>query len=107
VAVQVKGTTFGAATDLDGRFSVNVPAEYDVLLFSYVGYRPQEITIGNQTSFEVLLVQDILGLDDLVVVGYGTQQRREITGAIASVPMEQIREIPSSSFENAILGRLA
>lgn len=107
VSVQVKGTTFGAATDLDGRFSVNVPAEYDVLLFSYVGYRPQEVTLGNQTSLEIQLIQDFLGLDDLVVVGYGTQQRREITGSIASVPMDQIREIPSSSFENAILGRLA
>lgn len=108
VAVQVLGTTIGAATDIDGNFRIaNIPADRNTLLVSYVGYRAQQINIDGRTEITIELVQDILGLDDLVVVGYGTQQRREITGSIASVPMEQIREIPSASFENAILGRLA
>lgn len=108
VAVQVQGTTIGAATGLDGEFRItNIPANNNVLLVSYVGYRAQQVNIDGRSEIIIELVQDILGLDDLVVVGYGTQQRREITGSIASVPMEQIREVPSASFENAILGRLA
>lgn len=107
VSILVRGTTVGAATDLDGNFRLNVPATGQVLVVSYLGYRTQEVVIGDRATINIILVQDVLGLDDLVVVGYGTQQRREITGSIASVAMEQIREIPSASFEGAILGRLA
>lgn len=107
VSILVRGTTVGATTNLDGFYSVNVPASGTVFVVSYLGYRSQEIEIADRTTINIELQPDVLGLDDLVVVGYGVQQRREITGSIASVPMDQIREIPSTSFENAILGRLA
>lgn len=107
VSILVRGTTVGAASGIDGSYRITLPANGQVLVVSYVGYRTQEVVIGDRTTINIELVQDVLGLDDLVVVGYGTQQRREITGSIASVSMEQIREIPSESFEGAILGRLA
>ncbi|MCC5925567.1 MAG: TonB-dependent receptor [Bacteroidetes bacterium] len=107
VTIQVRGTTIGATTNLEGFYSLNLPEGAEVLVVSYVGFRTETITIGGRNVINIRLQPDVLGLEDLIVVGYGVQQRREVTGSIASVPMEQIREIPSASFENAILGRVA
>ena len=107
VTIQVRGTTIGTTTNFEGFYSLMLPESAEVLVISYVGFRTETIVIGGRNVINVRLQPDVLGLEDLIVVGYGVQQRREVTGSIASVPMEQIREIPAASFENAILGRVA
>lgn len=107
VNVVVQGTTIGTSTDFDGRFELVVPDDAQILVFSYVGYVTQEVEIGSQTTFEIALQPDFVALEDLVVVGYGTQQRAEITGSVSSINTEEIEAVPVSSFENALQGRLA
>lgn len=107
VNVFVKGTTMGTSTDVDGRFELNVPDQGGVLVFSFVGYVTQEVQIGTRNEFNISLEPDLVSLEDLVVVGYGTQQRTEVTGSVSSIRVEEIQNVPVSSFENALQGRLA
>ncbi|MEX0823131.1 MAG: TonB-dependent receptor plug domain-containing protein, partial [Balneolaceae bacterium] len=107
VTVFVPGTNTGTTTDAQGRFSLTVPSDADVLAFSYVGYVRQEVDLDGQTEFNIELASDVAMLDDVVVVGYGTQQREEVTGSVVSIRAEMIENNPSSSFENALQGRLA
>jgi TonB-linked SusC/RagA family outer membrane protein len=107
VNVFVKGTSIGTSTDLDGAFELKVPDDAEILVFQFVGYKPKEIPIGDQTYFEVNLEFDVVAFEDVVVVGYGTQQRTEVSGAVASVRTEEIQNVPTSSFENALQGRMA
>lgn len=107
VTVFVVGTNTGTTTDADGRFSLTVPDDAETLAFSYVGYIRQEIPIGDRTEFNIQLASDVAMLDDVVVVGYGTQQRTEVTGSVVSIRAETIQNSPVSSFENALQGRLA
>ncbi len=105
--VLVKGTTVGTATDLDGRYSINVPAGSDVLVFSFVGLTTQEVTIGNQSTIDVTLEPDVQSLSEFVITSYGDQSKREITGAIASVKGEVFENLPVQSFDRAMQGRIA
>jgi TonB-dependent starch-binding outer membrane protein SusC len=89
VTVLIKGTTRGTTTDLDGKFRLNVQPSDQVLVVSFVGFNTQEITIGNQSSFSIELSEDIKSLQEAVVIGYGTQDRKEITSSVASVSAEQ------------------
>ncbi|WP_288369463.1 TonB-dependent receptor [uncultured Algoriphagus sp.] len=105
--VLVKGTTIGTATDLDGNFSISVPAGSNVLVFSFVGLRQQEVTIGNQTTINVVMDPDVQALSEFVITSYGDQSKREITGAIASVKGEVFENLPVQSFDRAMQGRIA
>jgi len=105
--VVVLGTTIGTSTDSEGKYSLTVPDDAEILQFSYLGYVTVEVPVNGRSVIDVSLEQDLLFLDDLVVVGYGTQQRQEVTGAITSVRSEEIQNIPVSSFENALQGRMA
>lgn len=107
VTVFVIGTQTGTTTDAEGRFSLTVPDGGEVLGFTYVGYEGQEVPIGDETEFFIELTSDISMMDDIVVVGYGTQQREEVTGSVASIGGEMIENNPATSFENALQGRLA
>ena len=107
VTVVVGGTNVGTTTDTEGNFSLNVPDDGETLVFSYVGYVSQEVSIDGQTEINVALVPDVAMLDDVVVVGYGTQQRREVTGSVSSIRGEQVRGTASPSFENAMQGQVA
>jgi TonB-linked SusC/RagA family outer membrane protein len=107
VTVFVVGTSTGTTTDTDGRFSLTVPDGSERLAFSYVGYVRQELSIGDQTEFNIRLVSDVALLDDVVVVGYGVQRRTEVTGSVVSIRAETIQNTPTPSFENALQGRLA
>jgi len=107
VTVFVVGTQTGTNTDSDGRFTLTIPDDSETLAFSFIGYVRQEITIGDQTEFDIQLATDIALLDDVVVVGYGVQRRTEVTGAVSSIRAEAIQGTPVSSFENALQGRLA
>lgn len=105
--VLVKGTTIGTATDLDGKFSISVPAGSNVLVFTFVGLSTQEVTIGNQTNISVALEPDVQALSEFVITSYGDQSKREITGAISSVKGEVFQDLPVQSFDRAMQGRIA
>jgi TonB-linked SusC/RagA family outer membrane protein len=107
VNVLVKGTSQGVVTDLNGDYTISVPSEESTLVFSFVGFLEKEVVVGSQTTINVVLESDVKALEEVVVVGYGTQQRAEITGAVSSINAETIKEIPVVSFENAIQGRVA
>jgi len=85
VNVLEKGTINGAISDVDGKFSINVASGNSVLVFSFVGYTSQEITVGSQTTVNVALAESAVGLDEIVVVGYGTQLKRSISGSVTNV----------------------
>ncbi|MDR2921035.1 MAG: TonB-dependent receptor [Tannerella sp.] len=100
-----KGTTNGIITDLDGNFTLSV-AENAILQISYIGYINQEIPISNQTSLSILLREDLLNLDEVVVVGYGTVKKRDLTGSVASVDASKISSVPSANASEALQGRV-
>lgn len=104
-SVLVKGTTIGTTTDVKGEFSVKVPASATTLVFSSVGMMAQEVVIGNRSQLSIVLKDDTKALDEVVVVGYGTQQRKDITGAISSVTAEQIEKVPVTTINQALQGR--
>lgn len=106
VSVLVKGTSVGTTTDINGKYAINAN-EGDVLQFRYVGYQLQEITVGAQTVIDVVLQPSVSQLNEVVVVGYGTQARRDVTGSISRVTSEQIRQFPVTSADQALQGRTA
>jgi len=106
-SVIVKGTTIGTATDLDGNFSLNVPQENNILVISFVGSMTQEVNVGNRSQINVVLQPDTRSLEEVIVTGYGTQPKREVTGAVSSVKGETIRNLPMQSFDRALQGRAA
>src|SRR5690606_4636210 len=104
--ILVEGTTIGTATDMDGNFSLDVP-DGAVLLVSFIGYSSLRIEVGNQSNLKISLMEDASALDEVVVVGYGTVERREMTGSIASIGRQEILSEPVYSFENLLQGRAA
>src|SRR5690606_11262184 len=88
-SVLVKGTTIGTAADLDGMYTLNVP-EKSTLVFSFIGYESQEVAVGNQTNINVSLVPAVSDLQEVVVVGYGTQRRSDLTGSVSSVKSKEL-----------------
>jgi TonB-dependent starch-binding outer membrane protein SusC len=107
VSVVVKGTTIGTATDVNGGYRLSVPANATTLVFSYVGYLPKEVSIGNSSIIDAALDADTKMLTEVVVTGYSTENKREITGAISSVKGDVIENLPMQSFDRAIQGRAA
>ncbi len=108
VNVVVEGTTTGTVTDLDGNFSLGVERTANVSLsFSFIGYLPEVIPISDQTEVSISLVPDLLNLDEVVVVGYGTQKKADLTGAISSVVADDIMNQPASNAIQAIQGKIS
>ena len=107
VSVVVKGTTTGTNTDGEGNFKVNVKDDAAVLVFSAVGFEKQEITVGNRSTINISLATDQKSLNEVVVVGYGTQRKSQMTGAISSVSAKEIQEMPITSLGQAMQGRVA
>ena len=103
--VSVKGTTIGTITDFDGKFALDVP-EGGILVVSFIGYIPQEIPLKGQNEFNVLLKEDTEVLDEVVVVGYGKAKRITLTGAVSGIQAREIRNVPTSSVQNALTGKL-
>ncbi len=106
VSVQVKGTTTGTITDFDGKFSLAVPANA-TLSVSYIGYQTQEIKVGNQRNVKIQLKPDNKLLDEVVVIGYGTVKKRDLTGAVSSVKSEELTMTPVANPIEAMQGRVA
>lgn len=108
VSVLVKGTTTGTTTDADGRFSVNVPdTQNSVLTFSFIGFKVQEIPVNSRTSINVNMEEDVTTFNEVVVIGYGTQKRSDLTGAVGSVNEEKLKERPATSLNQAMAGKIA
>ena len=107
VNVIVKGTSVGTVTDINGTFSLEVPEDKNVLVFSSVGFLTQEVEIGVQSNIEVVMQDDIGQLKEIVVVGYGTQERAKVTGAIASISSADIDNLPVISADQALQGKAA
>jgi TonB-linked SusC/RagA family outer membrane protein len=107
VSVVVKGTTTGTNTDGDGNFKVTVQNDVAVLVFSAVGFEKQEITVGNRSTINISLATDQKSLNEVIVVGYGTQKKSQMTGAISQVTAKQITEMPLTNLGQALQGRAA
>ncbi len=105
VTVQVKGTNIGTTTDLDGRYTIST--EGGILIFSYIGFDKQEIKITNQTTINVKLTEDVKQLSEVVVVGYGTQKKKDITTSVAVVGEDAIKDRPLVSAVEALQGKAA
>lgn len=106
VNVIVKGTAIGAVTNADGRYAINAPDENSVLVFSFIGYTPVELPVGNRTVLDVSLAPGSQTLQQVVVIGYGTQQRADVTGSVAQVKGRDFRDFPITSFEQGLAGQL-
>ena len=107
VTVLVKGTSDGASTNSDGGFTLTVPSGDAILVFSSVGYISQERPVGTDSNITITLATDVKQLTEVVVTGYGTQERRDVTGSIASVQGEAIANLASPSFVQQLAGRSA
>lgn len=106
VSVSVKGTTRGTITDIDGNFNIHT-SKGETLLFSFVGYKTQEITVSSNSPLKITLTDSSIGLDEVVVVGYGTQSRRTITSAITKVGGEALQNIPINTIGEGLKGKIA
>jgi TonB-dependent starch-binding outer membrane protein SusC len=106
VNILIKGSLQGTSTDVDGNFAIDVSSEESRLLFSYVGFQSQEFIVGKNTVINVVLKEDDKTLEEVVVVGYGTVKRKDLTGSVASVSGATLKDIPVTSAAQAIVGRM-
>ncbi|WPO33354.1 TonB-dependent receptor [Flammeovirgaceae bacterium SG7u.111] len=105
VSILIKGTSTGVVTDINGGFSIKVEPT-DVLVFSYVGFVTQEVTVGNQSNIEVALVSDVQSLEEVVVIGYTTRKKGEVTGSVSTVGEEVIGNTPNRDLQKSMAGRV-
>lgn len=106
VNIVIKGTTMGTVTDADGNFRINVPEEA-ILVFSFIGYLQEEVTVTSQSEVNVTLIPSLETLSDVVVIGYGTVKKSDLTGSVSSVKAEELKAVPTTSFDQALQGRAA
>ncbi|MEQ9441779.1 MAG: TonB-dependent receptor [Cyclobacteriaceae bacterium] len=107
VNVLVKGSSLGTVTDVQGSYNINVPNEDDVLVFSSIGYTTQEVPVNGRTTIDLSLEEDVKSLEEIVVIGYGAVEKRDLTGAVSSVSEEEIKSLPVTRVDQALQGRAA
>ena len=107
VSVVVKGSTKGSTTDEQGNFQILVPSTQSTLVFSFVGYQSKEVLVGNNTTLSVSLTAGDQTLNEVVVVGYGSQLKKEVTGAVQTVSAQEIKDLPVSQIGQKLQGKLA
>lgn len=107
VNVVVTGTTIGTTTDLDGKYRIDVPQGSKSLTFSFVGMKTQEVPLGVSTEINLTMVEEEVGLEEVVVVGYGTQRRKDLTGSVSSLNAEKLLDKPAFNLAEAISGKVA
>ena len=107
VSVSVKGTTIGIITDVDGVYSIHVPDEDAVLVFSFIGYATSEYTVGSQKEINVSMSEDTHLIEEVVVIGYGTSRKKDVTGSVASVKADELNSVASSSVSQMLQGKVA
>lgn len=107
VTVLEKGTNNGTVTDIDGKYTITVSSPEALLVFSFVGYEAQEILVGNQTTIDLTLAEAIGALDEVLVIGYGTQKERDLTSSISTLKTEDIVKTPAPNAMQSLQGRVA
>lgn len=107
VSVVVKGTTNGTTTDLEGKYTLGNVKPTDILQFSFIGYKTQEIKVGNQKTINVTMAEDAQALEEVVIVGYQEVRKKDLTGSVSKVNMEDLLKTPSASFDQTLGGRIA
>ncbi|MCX6222891.1 MAG: TonB-dependent receptor [Bacteroidia bacterium] len=107
VTVVVKGTTIGTITDIEGQFRLSVPIDAKTIVFSFIGMKTQEIPLAGKTTFSLVLEEEIVGMEEVVVVGYGIQKKESVVGAISQVNNAPLMKSGSSNITNAIAGKLS
>ena len=107
VTIIEKGTTNGGITDLDGNFNIKVASDQSILVFNFVGFKKQEIKVAGQRNMKVLLEAEMIGLDEVVAIGYSNSKRKELTGAISSVDMKELKKAPVANISEALSGRIS
>jgi TonB-dependent starch-binding outer membrane protein SusC len=105
VSILVKGTSTGTSTDNDGRYSLSAP-ENAILVVSFIGYATQEIPVGSRSSIDITLQPDVTALQEVVVTGYTTENRREVTGAVSTIKPRELVAVPSGNIEQQLQGRV-
>ncbi|WP_236262936.1 SusC/RagA family TonB-linked outer membrane protein [Aggregatimonas sangjinii] len=107
VNVLVKGTTTGSVTDFDGNYSIVAPDANSTLVFSYIGFTTQEVPVNGRNTIDVVMSEDATALDEVVLVGYGTQIKREVTGSVQTVDLTELADIPVTQVAQKLQGQLA
>ncbi len=105
VNVTVQGTTIGAITDLNGAYTIKVPGPASVLVFSSIGYTTQQVAVGTQITIDMVLESDVKALSEVVVTGYTSQRRRDLTGSVGVVEPAKLTAIPTGNVSNSLQGR--
>lgn len=106
VTVVVKGTSQGTVTDIDGVYKLNAPGDA-TLVFSFVGFTPQEVAVNGQSTVDATLETDVIGLEEVVAIGYGTAKKRDITGSVGSVSADKLNASPITSLDAGLQGKIA
>ena len=106
VNVLKKGTTTGTSTDANGTYSLEAEST-DILVVSFIGYQSQELTVGNRSTINIQMEEDVSTLEEVVVVGYGTQKKSDLTGAVASISGDKMRSMVTANVNQALQGRIA
>ena len=107
VSIVEKNTKNGVQSDVNGNFKLTVANEASVLVITYLGYEPQEVPVSGRATFKIILKESSVALDNVVVVGYGTQRRKDVTGAISSIDEKTLREVPVTNAQQLLQGRVA
>jgi TonB-linked SusC/RagA family outer membrane protein len=107
VNVVVKGTTIGTVTDANGNYTIDIPDDNAILVFSFIGYQTQEVTVGTQSVLNIALTADVTSLDEIVVIGYGSQKKSDLTGSVAIVGSNEIRKYATNDIAQLLQGRAA
>ena len=106
VSVRVKDTTIGMSTDVNGNYSLTVPSNDAVLVFSFIGYVTRELTVGNQRIINLELIEDTKQIDEVVVIGYGTQKKVNLTGAVSTVTGNELVKRPVTNPTTMLQGQV-
>jgi TonB-linked SusC/RagA family outer membrane protein len=107
VNVKAVGTKTGTITDVNGKFSIQVPDNKSEISFSYIGYKQQQVVVGSKSQINIILLEDSKVMDEVVVIAYGTQQKSHLTGAVSSIKGDKLDDIPVSRIDQALQGKLA
>lgn len=104
VNILVKGTSTGTISDIDGNYRIDIPGNNATLVFTFLGYESQEVQVGSQSTINISMKEDLTELSEVVVVGYGSKRKEELTGSISVVGAEQLEKVPAPSFQEALQG---
>ncbi|MCD4769349.1 MAG: carboxypeptidase-like regulatory domain-containing protein, partial [Bacteroidales bacterium] len=107
VNIIIKGTLKGFITDADGNYNLQVDSPDAILVFSFLGYRTQEVIVGNQSQIDITLESDIIGLEEVIAIGYGTQKKSDLTGTLTRVNTEKTNDLPNINILQSLKGSVA